>query len=91
MPCIYKKLTKNKSFEAQLSKFDDTTCFCRILTEWTRKMSHAGCQLEIDIWKYHFGLRFYDCRHWNYEEGRWCTDDEGFEEEKDEFEDYLGI
>ena len=91
MSCFIKKVSKNKFFEAQASKFDDTTWFYRISTEWTRKMSHAGFQLEIDIWKYHFALRFLDCRHWNYEEGRWCNDDEGFEEEVDEFKDYLGI
>jgi hypothetical protein len=44
---------------------------------------HAGPEFNIQIWNYYFGIKFYDHRHWNWEEGRFQTDEEAKAEEEE--------
>lgn len=42
---------------------------------YTIREDHAGVSLELDLLGYGSELRLYDCRHWDYENKCWCTDD----------------
>lgn len=69
-------ISKNKSLELQISKWGHSwTLFgIRISPSWYR--SHSGFEVELELFNYAMIVNFYDNRHWNYEEGRWCRDDE---------------
>jgi hypothetical protein len=38
---------------------------------WTVRQSHAGLDLELDLFGYGVHFNWYDNRHWNPAEGRW--------------------
>lgn len=59
---------KNKYWEAQLSKDEE---LLRIEFEWSMRQDHAGVRCELGLIGYKMSFSFYDCRHWNNEEGRW--------------------
>lgn len=59
---------KNKYWEAEFMKDDE---LFRIEFEWSYRQDHAGVRIELGLLGYKGSFTFYDCRHWNYEEGRW--------------------
>jgi hypothetical protein len=69
-------ITKNKTLEVQVIKFAHSyTLFCLILNpSWYQ--SHSGFFFEFTLFNYSISIDFHDNRHWNYDEGRWCTEDE---------------
>jgi hypothetical protein len=38
---------------------------------WSRKVDHAGLSIDLELFKFDFGLKIYDGRHWNEEEDRY--------------------
>jgi len=63
------KITQNKSWELEHTFYDgmilDAEC------KFTTKQDHAGLELVLGILGYGVHFRIYDCRHWDYENGRW--------------------
>lgn len=79
------KLTKNKNFEIQISKFSNRDILdIGVDLRW-QGSDHAGPELDINVLGYMFNVKIYDSRHWNYKEGRWQTD----EEAKAEMDEWL--
>lgn len=37
----------------------------------TRKIDHAGINIDIALFAFHFRLSLYDIRHWNWKNGQW--------------------
>lgn len=64
-------LTKNKSLEIQISRFDPYHVFdiSLDLTWWGR--DHAGPELDINIWGIMFNVKIYDHRHWDSKANTW--------------------
>ena len=67
----YKRLTKNKGVEVEAYGGWDTFIECGLY--WTRKEDHAGLRFHIGVWRWHFQVKIYDHRHWNYDEDCWHT------------------
>lgn len=72
-------LTKNKSFEIQITNWNKGDIF-DIGFDWTMRRDHAGVMFSLTILDYGIILNFYDIRHWNYDTGRWQTKEEAEEE-----------
>lgn len=68
-------LSKNKAFEIQATNWNNGTIF-EFRFDWSRCQDHAGVQLELGLFNRGIIFNFYDRRHWNYEEGRYQTDEE---------------
>jgi hypothetical protein len=66
-----KRITKNKSFEAQIYRSGSYNFFKLSLDTAWRGDDHAGPSLEIELGKYYINLKIYDHRHWDYEKGTW--------------------
>jgi len=70
------KLTKNKNFEIQISRFEPTSILdVGIDLRW-RGQDHRGPELDLNILGFMFNVKIYDSRHWNHEKSRWYTDEE---------------
>ncbi len=79
------KLSKNKNFEIQISKFEaDDLLDIGVDLQWWGK-DHAGPELDLNFFGYMFNVKIYDSRHWNYEKNRWQTEDEA----KTDLEEWL--
>lgn len=76
-----KQLSKNKSFELQISKWSGMSNFLvlRLDTHWFGG-DHAGPEIWIEVFGYCLIAKVYDHRHWNYEEGRFQTYEEAVAE-----------
>ena len=70
-----KKLSTNKAFEFQVSKFAPTDLinFCINLTFYGE--DHAGFKFDIEVFGYFLSVQIYDTRHWDYENHKWETYD----------------
>ncbi len=67
-----KKITKNKAFTIEISKF--THAFYLFGIDFTISfpgVSHAGIRLDLMFLKYGIYLELFDVRHWNYEDWKW--------------------
>jgi hypothetical protein len=69
-------ISKNKSLELQISKWGNSWTLFGIIISPSWYRSHSGFLFDITLFNYCMIINFYDNRHWNYEEGRWCRDDE---------------
>jgi len=69
--CFDKKLSENKSFEIQISKFAISELLNVSLDLHWWGTDHAGPELYIHLLGLYLGIKVYDHRHWNWEEGRW--------------------
>jgi hypothetical protein len=69
-------ISKNKSLELQISKWGHSWTLFGIIINPSWYRSHSGFMIELEVFNYAMIVNFYDNRHWNYEEGRWCRDDE---------------
>ena len=67
---------KHKYWEVQILKNDNLLL---VHFEITTKQDHAGFGIELGLFGYEIHFKFYDNRHWNYEENRWMiyTEEEG--------------
>ena len=79
--CWDKKLTNNKNFEIQISKFEPHELFLFKVDFRFWGSDHQGPSFEIDLFGYLFNIQIYDRRHWNWDEDRWQTDEEAKIEE----------
>lgn len=59
---------KNKFVELEFHTTEDLIG-CSFL--WTTKRDHAGIDIQLSLFSICVHFNFYDCRHWNYEEGRY--------------------
>ena len=65
------KLTKNKSYEFQISQFGINTILdIEIDTAWFGK-DHAGPEIRICVLGFEISLKIYDHRHWNDKNNTW--------------------
>jgi hypothetical protein len=67
----HKNLTKNKSFEIQISSSSPYNWFRLFVNLAWRGESHAGPEFELELGKYSVNVKIYDHRHWDYEKGSW--------------------
>jgi hypothetical protein len=69
---------KNKYVEFQVGKWgkDNHQNIFDIGFKITNKCDHSGISFDLDIIGFHFYFKFYDTRHWNYEENRWMNEDD---------------
>lgn len=65
----HKPATKNKHIEFEIVK-DNYNCF-KLELEWSRDRSHAGFSFELNLFTFSINGRFYDIRHWDYENNCW--------------------
>lgn len=70
-----KNISKNKAYEFQTSYYNRYWFAATIDLQWYGE-DHAGPELELCILGYTFRCKLYDKRHWNYDEGRWMTEEE---------------
>ena len=77
------KLSENKSFELQITKWNSMSEFFtfELDTCWFG-MDHAGPEIHVSVLGYAFIAKLYDHRHWNWEEGRFQTLEEAIAEEE---------
>lgn len=74
---IDRPISENKNFSMQLSKWSNfhTIFAIRFDTNWTGE-DHGGIRLTIEAYRYFFDIAIYDKRHWNWDTGKWYTDEE---------------
>jgi hypothetical protein len=82
--------TEHKYFNLQFGlfegKYEETDIF-RFDSNWSRRVDHAGFNLNISIWNFYFMFNIYDNRHWCYKCDTYKTErcyDEKHEENEDE-------
>jgi hypothetical protein len=80
---IDRQVSKNKSFELQISKFESSDIFEVALDLRWWGSDHQGPRLEINVLGYMFMMQLYDCRHWNYDVNRWFSDEDADQEAKE--------
>lgn len=72
-----KQLSKNKTMEIQISKFDEAyTAFSFHFGLSFSGKDHAGLCIEFDIFQYFFCFQITDNRHWDYENDQWVKYDQ---------------
>ena len=79
-----RKLTTNKNFEIQISRFEARNLVdIRLDLRWWGS-DHQGPEFEIEVLGFFFNVKIYDSRHWNYDANRWETlEDRPTEEESE--------
>lgn len=70
-----KKISKHKHFETEHYYCGYFLFKLMVDTSW-RGEDHAGPELELSFLGYSARYKLYDNRHWNYEHGRWMTEQE---------------
>lgn len=65
------KLTKNKSLEVQISRFEPHYRLT-IDFRWKGK-DHAGPYIGIEFWKLYAHIELYDRRHWDRKNNCWVS------------------
>ena len=66
---FHKQLSKHKNIEGELIR--DNFYFFKAKFEGNWKRDHAGFDFELNLFTFAIGIRFYDCRHWDYENNCW--------------------
>lgn len=93
---VEKQLSKNKTFELQISKWAGVSNFLllRLDTCWFGS-DHAGPELWVELFGYSIIVKLYDHRHWNYDAGRFQTYEEAeakeWEESQKETKSEFGV
>jgi hypothetical protein len=83
------KITENKFFELQASYFREyNTNIFNFQISWSKRCDHAGFEIELSIWKFHFSISILDSRHWNYDKDQWYNigESDEYKKEHPEFE-----
>jgi hypothetical protein len=65
---------KHKYWEIQVMKDNDIIA---VDFRVTTRQDHAGVDLWLGLIGYAVNFKFYDNRHWNHEQGRYCNYSEG--------------
>lgn len=71
--CWNGRVTKNKAWEIQLSKYAYTLLGISLDLAW-KGIDHAGPKIEISLVGYTLDVCVYDIRHWSYDEHRWMEE-----------------
>jgi hypothetical protein len=66
-----KPLTKNKSFSIQLTKWKAHKILDFSLDTHLTGQHHAGIEFQIELIGLFLDIKFYDNRHWDYENNTW--------------------
>lgn len=66
-----KRVTLNRTFEIQFSKFERFKLFELELDTRFRGRDHQGPSLTINVYGYDFSLNLHDNRHWDNDENDW--------------------
>lgn len=74
--CKTWRVSKNKSFEIQTTFWGASEMFALDVDTHFWGEDHAGPEFRIEIMGLYLGLKLYDHRHWNYDEGRFQTEAE---------------
>lgn len=69
----YKKLSKNKSLDTQLTYFGLDTIFEIDVDISASGEDHAGTRLSLTVLGLFFNIQIYDHRHWDYDNNTWET------------------
>lgn len=69
-------VSKNKSFEVQTTFWGASEMFSLDVDTHFWGEDHAGPEFRIEIMGLYLGVKLYDRRHWNYDEGRFQTEAE---------------
>jgi hypothetical protein len=67
-----RQLTRNKSFELQLSYFSLSSSLFEARLKWTVRTHHAGPEFRLEILGFYFGFGIYDHRHWDHDANDWA-------------------
>lgn len=71
-----KKVSKNWAAELQISRWAMNNYFeLWINTAWTGE-DHAGPSIYIELFGYMFNFKIYNINHWNWDAGRFYTEEE---------------
>lgn len=65
-------LSTNKALSIQVSRWGHGYTLFSIDIHLRRYSSHAGLFVELELLNRAIIIDFFDKRHWNYTEGRWC-------------------
>lgn len=66
----FKTPFKTKFIELEIYK---DSSILSVNGNWTIRQSHAGLDIELGLLGYCFNFKFYDSRHWDYENNRYET------------------
>ena len=67
-----RQLTRNKTFELQLSYFSLSSSLFEARLKWTVRTHHAGPEFRLEILGLYFGFGICDHRHWDYDANDWA-------------------
>lgn len=67
--CWSKQLTKNKAIEVQVMKESDL--LIEVTFSIRTRIDHGGLTLSLGLIGYSVDFKFYDIRHWNYNDNCW--------------------
>jgi hypothetical protein len=72
-----RKVSKHKAVDVDFSIAEGTPL--RIIFSidfaWDRNTDHAGLNFHLCLFDCHFGVMFYDTRHWDYDNECWVQHD----------------
>lgn len=68
--CKSKQVTKHKFIEFEIFKYSDDLIRIEIEAMFKYK-DHGGCSLEFTFFGFGIILKFYDIRHWDYDNNCW--------------------
>ena len=71
---FHRQLTRNKSFELQLSEFSlgNTRKLFDICMRWTVRRHHAGPEFRLEMLGFYFSVSICDHRHWDDDANDWA-------------------
>jgi hypothetical protein len=70
--CLFCKLSQNKALEIQWGRFDESDShWFSFEMKFDTKGDHAGFEWHNEVFRWHFRIAVYDCRHWDYDNECW--------------------
>jgi hypothetical protein len=74
--CSFFKLSKNKGIEIQLTFEWDFADWFELSLKTRRKCDHAGTTFTLEILRiFYFHIMYYDFRHWDDDNDKFCEYD----------------
>ena len=69
------QITRHKFIELQ---FDQTTDIVAFELRVSTRQDHAGVFIALGLLGYEAIFNFYDCRHWDYDNGGWIKNEQPY-------------
>lgn len=70
------RISRFKFFVLELLRYTDEKCIFELeLGADLIGRDHARPKMSLYFWKYMFSMYVYDCRHWDFENNCWCSDE----------------